>query len=118
MATKVITGKTRFSFCNIFEPKEPQGGGDPKYSVTLLIPKSDTATISKIKSQNTFVFARSRTRIPFPSGTMGAMGTLVKAMALQTGTTAHKHAIHRQFSMPKSLKSKVETSTTPTTPQQ
>lgn len=47
--TKVVTGKVRFSYCNIFEPREPQGGGDPKYSVTLLIPKSDTATLNKIK---------------------------------------------------------------------
>ena len=50
MATKIITGKVRFSFCNIFEPKAPQGGGEPKYSVTLLIPKSDTATLGKIKA--------------------------------------------------------------------
>ena len=39
--TKVVTGKVRFSYCNIFEPREPQGGGEAKYSVTLLIPKSD-----------------------------------------------------------------------------
>ena len=50
MSTKVVTGKVRFSFCHIFEPQEPQGGGDPKYSVTLLIPKSDTATLGKIKA--------------------------------------------------------------------
>ena len=49
MATKVITGKVRFSFVNIFEPKEDNNGGNPKYSVTLLIPKSDTATLNKIK---------------------------------------------------------------------
>lgn len=49
MSTKVVTGKVRFSFCHIFEPQTPQGGGDPKYSVTLLIPKSDTTTIGKIK---------------------------------------------------------------------
>lgn len=49
MATKVITGKVRFSFCNIFEPKAPLNGGDPKYSVTLLIPKTDSATLGKIK---------------------------------------------------------------------
>lgn len=49
MSTKVVTGKVRFSFCHIFKPQEPQGGGDPKYSVTLLIPKSDTATLGKIK---------------------------------------------------------------------
>ena len=49
MSTKVVTGKVRFSFCNIFEPKAPNGGGDAKYSVTLLIPKSDTTTLGKIK---------------------------------------------------------------------
>ena len=50
MATKVITGKVRFSFCHIFEPQEPQGGGEPKFSVTLLIPKSDKATMQKIQT--------------------------------------------------------------------
>jgi hypothetical protein len=49
MSTKIVTGKVRFSFCNIWEPKASQDGGDPKYSVTLLIPKSDTATLNKIK---------------------------------------------------------------------
>ena len=50
MSTKVVTGKARFSFCHLFEPQAPQGGGEPKYSVTLLIPKSDTATLNKIKA--------------------------------------------------------------------
>ena len=50
MATKVVTGKVRFSYVNVFEPQTAQGGGDSKYSVTLLIPKSDTATLSKITS--------------------------------------------------------------------
>jgi hypothetical protein len=49
MSTKVVTGKVRFSFCHVFEPETPQDGGDPKYSVTLLIPKSDTVTLAKIK---------------------------------------------------------------------
>ncbi len=50
MATKIVTGKVRFSYVNIFEPKAPQGGGEEKYSVTLLIPKSDTSTLEKIKA--------------------------------------------------------------------
>lgn len=50
MSTKVITGKVRFSYVNVFEPQVPQDGGDPKYSVTLLIPKTDTATVNKIKA--------------------------------------------------------------------
>ena len=49
MSTKIVTGKCRFSYVNVFEPREDQNGGDPKYSLTLLIPKSDTATLGKIK---------------------------------------------------------------------
>lgn len=48
--TQITTGKVRFSYCNLFVPKVPQQGGDPSYSVTLLIPKSDKATIQKIKA--------------------------------------------------------------------
>ena len=40
-ATKVVTGEVRFSFLNVFEPKSINGS-DPKYSVSLLIPKTDT----------------------------------------------------------------------------
>ena len=49
MSTKVVTGKVRFSYAYLFTPQEALGGGDPKYSVTLLIPKSDTSTLRKIK---------------------------------------------------------------------
>ena len=49
--TKVITGKkTVMSYLNVNEPKVPLGGGTPKYSVSLIIPKDDTATIEKIKA--------------------------------------------------------------------
>ena len=48
-ATKVITGEnTRFSYANVWEPKVPMGGGKPKYSISLIIPKSDTKTIDAI----------------------------------------------------------------------
>ena len=49
--TKVITGpKTRFSYLTVNEPKTPVGGGTPKYSVSLIIPKSDTVTVAKIRA--------------------------------------------------------------------
>ncbi|MBR0515135.1 MAG: DUF2815 family protein [Clostridia bacterium] len=49
-ATKVITEKnTVFSYLTVNEPKTPIGGGTPKYSVSLIIPKSDTETIQKIR---------------------------------------------------------------------
>ncbi len=47
----ITTGKVRASYVNIFQPKVPQSGGDPKYSVTLLIPKNDTATINGIYAE-------------------------------------------------------------------
>ncbi len=48
---KVITGKhTVFSYLTVNEPKAPLGGGTPKYSVSLIIPKSDTETVEKIRS--------------------------------------------------------------------
>ena len=50
MSTKVVTGKVRFSFCNIFEPKASGDNNELKYSVMLLIPKSDTATLGKIQA--------------------------------------------------------------------
>lgn len=47
---KVITGpNTRWSYANVWEPKSINGG-TPKYSVSLIIPKSDTATIKKIEA--------------------------------------------------------------------
>lgn len=49
--TKVITGKrTVMSYLNVNEPKVPLGGGTPKYSVSLIIPKSDTVTVEKIRA--------------------------------------------------------------------
>ena len=46
---KVITGKVRFSYASVFTPKAMQEGSTPKYSVAVLIPKSDKDTIAKIQ---------------------------------------------------------------------
>ena len=48
MAEKVITGKVRFSYAHVFEPHSVEEGQEKKFSVSLLIPKKDTATIEKI----------------------------------------------------------------------
>lgn len=39
------------SYLNINEPKVPLGGGTPKYSVSLVISKSDTITVQKIRAR-------------------------------------------------------------------
>ena len=51
--TKVVTGVIRGSYCNIFKavlPKTAKEGDTPKFGMTLLIPKTDTDTLKKIKS--------------------------------------------------------------------
>lgn len=48
--TQVVTGKCRFSFVNVFEPRAMREGDEPKYSLTLIIPKSDTKTVEAIKA--------------------------------------------------------------------
>ena len=50
IATKVLTGVVRLSYANLVTPRENPQGGDPKYGVTLLIPKSDTATKADIEA--------------------------------------------------------------------
>lgn len=48
--TKVITGpNTRWSYVNAWEAKSINGGA-PKFSVSLIIPKSDIKTIEKVKA--------------------------------------------------------------------
>jgi len=49
-ATKIVTGKARLSYVNLFQPRAQNEGQEPKYSVSVLIPKSDTATVNKIRA--------------------------------------------------------------------
>lgn len=47
--TKVLTGEVRLSYAALTAPKMQQNGKE-KYSVTLLIPKTDTATIADLNA--------------------------------------------------------------------
>lgn len=49
LQTKVVTGKVRFSYLHVWEPVAINGEGDPKFSVSLIIPKNDKATLKAIK---------------------------------------------------------------------
>lgn len=46
---KIVTGKVRFSYANVFVPKAGMDGGTPKYSVSILIPKSDKEGVAKLQ---------------------------------------------------------------------
>lgn len=47
--TRVVTGTVRLSYAHLFEPYSATEGQEKKYSVSLLIPKYDTATIKIVK---------------------------------------------------------------------
>ena len=47
--TKIVTGKVRFCYANVFEPTAMNDGDTPKYNVCILIPKSDEKTVNAIK---------------------------------------------------------------------
>ena len=46
--TKVLSGECRLSYAHLCEPYSSVANGEPKYSTTLLIPKSDAATKADI----------------------------------------------------------------------
>ncbi len=48
IATKVLTGEVRMSYVHLTTPYQNKQGGDPRYQVTLLIPKTDVATKADI----------------------------------------------------------------------
>lgn len=48
--TAVTTGQVRLSFVHLFQPHANQPGQEPKYSTTILIPKSDYATMQRINA--------------------------------------------------------------------
>lgn len=49
-STKVVTGKVRFCYVNVFEPTALNDGDTPKYNICILIPKSDTKTLEAIRN--------------------------------------------------------------------
>ena len=54
-STKVVTGVVRLSYANVWEPASINGS-NPKYSVSLIIPKSDKQTIDAINAQDYPIF--------------------------------------------------------------
>lgn len=48
--TSVVTGETRFSYAHVWKPSAMNEGDEPKYSVSILISKSDTKTLARVKA--------------------------------------------------------------------
>lgn len=74
--TKVITGiNTRWSYANIWEAKAINGG-TPKFSVSLIIPKSDTATIEKINTAIQTAYKEGESKLKGNGKSVPALATI------------------------------------------
>lgn len=74
--TKVITGvNTRWSYANVWEAKSINGGA-PKYSVSLIIPKSDTKTVEKIKAAIQAAYEEGESKLKGNGKTVPALSVL------------------------------------------
>lgn len=74
--TKVITGvNTRWSYANVWDAKSINGG-TPKYSVSLIIPKSDTVTVNKIKAAIAAAYEEGQSKLKDNGKTVPALSVL------------------------------------------
>jgi len=75
-STKVITGKdTRWSYLAVWEPKSINGS-TPKYSVSLIIPKSDKATVQKVKAAIEAAYAEGEAKLKGNGKSVPALASL------------------------------------------
>jgi len=73
---KVVTGPdTRWSYVNAWEPKSINGG-TPKYSVSLIIPKSDTKTVEKVKAAIEAAYHEGESKLKGNGRTVPPLSTL------------------------------------------
>ena len=73
---KVITGpKTRWSYANVWEAKSIKGGA-PKFSVSLIVPKSDTATVAKIQAAIEAAYKEGESKLKGNGRTVPALSVI------------------------------------------
>ena len=74
--TKVITGvKTRWSYANVWEPKSINGGA-PKYSVSLIIPKSDAKTVTAVTNAIQAAYDEGQSKLKGNSKSVPALSAI------------------------------------------
>lgn len=65
--TKYVTGKVRFSYANVWEPKGINGS-EPKYSISILIPKSDTKSLAEANAAINAAIEAGKTKLATKTG--------------------------------------------------
>ena len=73
---KVITGKdTRWSYANVWEAKSINNG-EPKFSVSLIIPKDDVKTVERIKAAIKAAYEEGSGKLKGSSKSIPALSTI------------------------------------------
>ena len=71
--TKVITGPNTYAI--VWQPKSINGGA-PKYSVSLIIPKSDTVTVEKVKAAIQAAYEEGESKLKGNGKTVPALSVI------------------------------------------
>lgn len=76
---RVVTGRVRLSFPYLFAPRPPMQGdtGDPKYSVMLLIPKTDEDTLVALRRAEKAATEQGKATV-FGGKTTGLAPSIIK----------------------------------------
>ena len=75
LPTEVRTGVCRASYANVWEPKSVDGGREV-YSVSIIIPKSDKATLADIKKAVKAAYDEGKTKLKGNGKTVPELDTL------------------------------------------
>lgn len=73
--TKVVTGPCIFSYLNCWDPKAINGG-TPKFSVSLIISKTDTRTIEKINAAIQAAYDEGQSKLKGSGKTVPALSAI------------------------------------------
>ena len=73
--TEVLTKEVRLSYANLFEPKSINDS-KPKYSVSLIIPKSDEYTLGKIRAAIELAYTEGASKLKGNAKTVPPLSTL------------------------------------------
>jgi len=87
--TKVVTGKVRFSFVNVFKPRKEEDSDRETYGLMILIPKKDKTTLAKIEAAIEAVKDDPKSKEKWGSKFLSSMRTPLRDGDEERDTEAH-----------------------------
>lgn len=85
---ELITGECRLSYATLLEPKKINNVGEPQYSVKILIPKTDTATLGALKAAKEVAVQNGVTEGKKPFATFSPALLATMTVSLKDGDVA------------------------------